>query len=188
MKEQIKEFICISCWMTVVLFAVLCSISMPLSLYEGFSCAGEVISITMIIMFIYEKWIWRLIPFAKTPKLYGRYTGQIEYTNNKGDVGKKDAEFTIKQSLLSINIKMCTDEICSNTITNSLVFENGEYVLYYTYLTSPKGKYSKKNPIQYGSARLMMSDKLNLSGTYWTSSRTIGDMYLTRSAKNENKH
>lgn len=75
----------------------------------------------------------------------GEYSGFIEYSYN-GTFDKKEATIKISQSLLSTNVKIATDEITSNTIASSIVFENSEYVLYYNYITNPKSKYSKDNP------------------------------------------
>lgn len=61
--------------------------------------------------------------------------------------------------------------------------ENEQYVLYYTYITNPKSKYSKENPIQYGTCRLLINSTDKLTGTYWTSRKTIGDMELTKICK-----
>lgn len=77
-------------------------------------------------------------------------------------------------------MQITTNEITSNTIVANLVEENEEYILYYTYITNPKSKYSKENPIQHGTCRLMLSNKDYLTGSYWTSRQTIGDIELKR--------
>ncbi len=97
-----------------------------------------------------------------------------------GVESKKDTLVKVKQTLLSIKIQITTNEITSNTIVGNLVEENEEYVLYYTYITNPKSKYSKENLIQYGTCRLLTNDKNRLVGTYWTSRQTIGDIELEK--------
>lgn len=109
----------------------------------------------------------------------GTYQGIIEYSFN-GVAEEKETFVKIKQTLLSIKIQITTNEITSNTIVGNLVEENDEYVLYYTYITNPRSKYSKENPIQYGTCRLLTNNKNHLSGTYWTSRQTIGDIELER--------
>ena len=175
----ITKFLSKSLWVALVLFVFRYLLWRFNSLYDFIGAAGEVVSITIVIMGLYSSLIWRYNPFEKTPKLMGTYKGVIEYNFN--DItSKKDTYVKIKQSLLSIKIQITTNEITSNTIAGNLVEENNEYVLYYTYITNPKSKYSKMNPIQYGTCRLLTSDKNRLIGIYWTSRQTIGDIELEK--------
>ena len=96
------------------------------------------------------------------------------------ELQQKDTFVRIRQTLLSVKVQITTNEITSNTIVANLVEENEEYILYYTYITNPKSKYSKENPIQHGTCRLMLSNKDCLTGSYWTSRQTIGDIELKR--------
>lgn len=179
LDTKITKFLSKSLWVALVLFGLRWLLWKFNSFYDFIGAAGEVISITIIIMGIYCRWLWKYNPLEKTPKLMGTYKGAIEY--NWDEVAlKKEASVKIRQSLLSINIQITTNEITSNTIAGNLVKENDEYVLYYTYITNPKSKYSKENPIQYGTCRLLMSDKKRLVGTYWTSRQTIGDIELDK--------
>lgn len=103
----------------------------------------------------------------------------IEYGFN-GVADKKEISVKIKQTLFSIKILVVTNEMTSNTIVGNLVKENDESVLYYTYITNPKSKYSKENPVQYGTCRLLIDHVNHLSGTYWTSRQTIRDIELEK--------
>ncbi|BEU86955.1 hypothetical protein TAMA11512_04190 [Selenomonas sp. TAMA-11512] len=179
MDSKITKLLSKSLWIALALFAIRYLIWNFNSLYDFIGAAGEVISITIIIMSLYSGFLWRYNPFEKTPKLMGLYEGIIEYNYN-GAVAKKDTFVRIRQTLLSIKIQITTNEITSNTIVANLVEENEEYVLYYTYITNPKSKYSKGNPIQHGTCRLILSAKDYLSGKYWTSRQTIGDIELKR--------
>ena len=91
--------------------------------------------------------------------------------------------FRYKSPIIPSKIQIKTNEITSNTIVGNLVEEMNEYILYYTYITNPKSKYSKLNPIQYGTCRLATSNPNNLIGVYWTSRQTIGDIELKRVKK-----
>lgn len=88
----------------------------------------------------------------------------------------KSIQINIKQSLLQTNVEIITNEISSQSITSSLVLENEQSILYYTYITSPKSRYSTNNPIQYGTCRIMIRDGELPVGTYWTSRQTKGDI------------
>ena len=175
-----KKLLTIGLWAAIVLFVIRCIISMPEGTYEIFSCAGEAISIALILVGLYEKFLWRFNPFEKTPKIHGAYSGIIEYNyNDKSD--NKRTNIVIKQSLLSIHVVITTNETTSYTIASNLIKDNGEYILYYTYITNPKNKYSDDNPIQYGTCRFNLTNVNELYGIYWTSRNTKGDIYLKRS-------
>lgn len=184
MDNKTTKFITKGLWVALVLFVIRYLICNFNSLYDFIGAAGEVISITVIIMGLYSGFLWRYNPLEKTPKLMGEYNGVIEY-NFSGTLEQKDTLVTIKQTLLSTKVQITTNEITSNTIVGNLVEENDEYILYYTYITNPKSKYSKENPIQYGTCRLSTNIKDKLIGTYWTSRKTIGDIELEKSNTNK---
>lgn len=182
MDNRTTKFLSKSLWLALILFVLRYLIWNFSSLYDFIGAAGEVISVTLFIMGLYSGWLWRYNPFEKVPKLMGTYNGIIEY-NFDGKQSRKNTVVIIRQTLLSIKIQIKTNEITSNTIVGNLVEERDEYILYYTYITNPKSKYSKINPIQYGTCRLSTSNPNNLVGVYWTSRQTIGDIELTKIKK-----
>lgn len=187
MDQKVNKVITRSAWTVIILFLIRCLIGQLdfldflkcENMYDYFGAAGEAISIATIILFIYNKWLWKINPFDATPKLNGIYNGTIEYTQN-GKKKKKSTKVVIIQTSLNVTVKITTNEITSNTITSNLVEENGEFVLYYTYLTNPRSCYSEENPIQHGTCRLTKTGSNTLEGQYWTSRKTIGDIKLTR--------
>lgn len=179
MNSESKKILTKGFWIAIIVFIVMYLLSKPKSLYDYFSCIGEAVSIALILMGLYERWLWWFNPLEKIPKIRGTYSGYIEYSYN-GTFDKKVARIGIKQSLLSTSVKIITDEITSNTIASNIVYENGEYVLYYTYITNPKSRYSDNNPIQYGTCRISSNCNSELRGTYWTTRKTIGDICLKK--------
>lgn len=180
MINRIKGFLTKCLWVVIIVFIAEYFILGINSPYELFSMCGEAISITLVIMVgLYNCILWRYNPFEKTPKLKGKYDGKIEYYQFD-DYMKKDIEVTIEQTLLSIRVNITTNEITSSTIISSIEKENNQDVLYYTYITNPKNRYSQENPIQYGTCRLLITDKGVLTGVYWTSRNTSGDIELKR--------
>ena len=179
MDECNRKFYIKSSWLVVILFIIRCLITIPILLYDYISFIGEAISVALILMGLYEKWLWQYNPLEKIPKINGKYSGYIEYSYN-GNFDKKKANISIVQSLLSVKIKIYTNEISSSSITSNFIYENGEHVLYYTYITNPMSKYSKDNPIQHGTCRLQIKSKTELQGIYWTTRQTIGDIHLHR--------
>lgn len=182
MGVRMVKFVTKCLWVALVLFVIRYLISNFSSVYDFFGAAGEVISVTVIIMGLYSTILWKYNPLERIPKIMGNYTGTIEYNYN-GEPSKKEVAVSISQTLLSIKIQVTTNEITSNTIIGNLVEENNEFFLYYTYITNPKSKYSSDNPIQYGTCRLSTNTKNKLMGVYWTNRRTIGDIELIKLPK-----
>lgn len=180
MKEAIKSFTTKTVWVALTLFALYLLIFGfdVITTSDVFDVIGGVVSITIIIMGVYSSWLWRWNPFEKIPKIFGNYTGVIEF-NFTGVDEKKDTSVEIKQTLFTTRVKIVTNEITSNCITSEIKKENGQNILYYTYITNPKSKYSQQNPIQYGTCRLVI-DGDYLSGTYWTTRKTTGDISLSK--------
>jgi hypothetical protein len=172
-------------WISIVLLGIRCNlnvpdiISKPITPYDFLSCAGEAITGALIIFGIYNAYLWMFNPFNKMPRLKGNYLGNINF-NFTGKPESKSVTIEIKQTLLSTNIKIVTNEIQSTTITSNLIKENGEYILYYTYITNPNSKYSKENPMQYGTCRMYAKNKNEIQGRYWTSQNTTGDIFLKK--------
>lgn len=179
MEKRVVNFFKKGLWVALCLLVLRYHIVSFKTIYDFVGACGEVISATLILMGFYCGFLWKYNPLEKVPNLAGKYSGIIEY-NFEGSDGQKETNVEIKQTLLTISVRMTTNEITSRTITGNLIEENDEYVLYYTYITNPKGKHSEKNPMQYGTCRLQLDDKGNLIGTYWTSRKTIGDITLNR--------
>ena len=175
----INKFILKGLWLPVVVFTLRYFLFTPGNIYDYFSAIGESVSISVILLTLYEKILWKYNSLEKTPKIFGVFTGTIEYEYN-GERSKKDISIVIKQSLLTTRVKITTNETTSYTIASNLIEENGEYILYYTYITNPKSKFSSDNPIHHGTCRLDLTDKDDLHGIYWTSQKTKGDIYFKR--------
>lgn len=138
------------------------------------------VSCTSIIILIFEKWGWKFFfKIHKVPLIFGSYTGEINYTHQQNEDRNKIVDVKIEQSYLSTKVYLSTDEISSSSLTSDIVNENGEMVLYYTYITNPKNKYSKDNPINRGTARLVINGN-TIEGVYWTSRNTTGDIIIKR--------
>lgn len=182
MKSELNKLIVKSLYVSIVLFVLRSFIIEIQSMYDLYGAIGEVISITLILMSFYCSFLWRLNPFESIPKIMGDFEGIIEYNYN-GESKTKKTEVKIIQSLISTKVMIWTNEIMSQTIASELIKEGEQYCLYYTYITNPKSKYSKENPIQYGTCKLIIQNKNKLEGTYWTNRQTIGDIELKRKSK-----
>ena len=183
MSKQFKNFMSKALWLLVILFGIRCFISWgeitanP-SVYSIVSFAGEAIGVTVFIMLLYEKWLWRTRVFQKmedTPCLYSEYSGVIK---SEYDGIEREVNLKIKQSLLSVHITMTSGESGSKSISSSIDTILGEKQLTYCYLNTPKTEYRHKSEIHYGTAMLNVENVELLTGQYFTDRNTRGDMML----------
>lgn len=172
MQKLIKPMIFIA----AAVFAICCLLKRPAEFSDYTTYIGYSITGTTLLFVVYEKWLWKRIPWNRPPILKKQYSGIIRYHFN-GIVGEKPIDILIQQSWSSIDIKTKTDINSSFTITAAIVSEFGQAVLYYTYLTNPSAATQKNNPIQHGTCRMILEgDNSRIKGKYWTSSLTSGDM------------
>ena len=177
MKSKMEALIKLSGIIVLVIFIILYKLKMPESVLEYWDLILESTGYSVIAIVVYERYLWKYNPFVKIPRLKKKYTGILSY-NYKGKFGEKNVEIEIKQSFLSTDVKLKSDEISSKTITSDLVEENGEFVLYYTYITNPLSRCSDENPIQVGTCKLVIDNINDIRGNYWTSRKTIGDLHF----------
>ena len=172
--------------MAAITVFVCCCIKKTTSFGDWWGYVGNGISVSTILFGIYATLLWRFNPFGKTPKLFGYFIGEIESSFKKNGVNpKKKIKVRIKQTLFTIKVISKTNINESSSVAEILREENGIKVLYYTYLTNPKTNERKSNPIQYGTARMVVDDTKKINGRYWTTQSTVGDMFWRRVKKKE---
>ncbi len=178
MSEQYKKFTQKSIWLSIAVFCIRCLLSnttiiSDFSAYDIYSYAGEAIAIVAVIMFFYEKYIWRYVPFEQTPVLKKKYYGTLLSTH---DGVERKATLLIKQSLLSISVIMETSESRSKSVSASVDCILDEWQLIYTYLNEPDANFRDRSTIHYGTALLSIEDQDNIRGQYFTDRKTTGSM------------
>lgn len=156
----------------ILLFLIL----KPNTLSEWLENASYSVSLATAFAFAYEKWLWKWSPIEKMPRLRDKYDGTLRYKYN--DIEEtKPIKIEVSQSLLKVRVKTRTDMNSSSTIMGVIIEENGEYVLYYTYITAPDITVNRDNPMQYGTCRMALNrENIQISGHYWTNRKTAGDM------------
>jgi hypothetical protein len=176
MNERFKKLIKPMIFAAAAIFVIFWIVIKPTEIGDYSSCIGYAISGVTILFVLYERILWRYIPWNRPPLLKKQYTGIISYVY-KNQPGTKPIEISVKQSWLSVSIKTKTDINSSRSITGTIVSEYGDDVLYYNYITNPDAVTQGKNPIQYGTCRMVLDgDNSHIKGKYWTSSKTVGDM------------
>ena len=153
-------------------------------------------SISILLWLFYEKWLWRFSPFEKLPRLAPKYYGKVKF-EFQGKKGEKKVQIAIKQTLLCTKVIIDSDEMTSNTVISQTILENDEYVLYYSYITSPHGDKDQENPIRRGTCRIRLVEesakllqsfflhkaKSELRADYWTNAHTTGTIELSEARK-----
>ena len=183
MNKRLENFIKPMIVVAALIFAICCLIEKPETFDDYSSYVGYAISGVCFFFVIYERYLWRLIPWNRPPILSKHYDGTLKYVY-KNKPGTKPIKITIKQTWLTIKITTKTDINESYTITGIITTENDVDILYYTYVTNPSAVYQSKNPIQHGTCRMILNkDNTSITGKYWTSSQTIGDMEWNAKSK-----
>lgn len=185
MQTQHKKFLTQALWVAIVAVALRCLISRDAIIanpnaYDLYGYASEAVAITVFLMMIYEKWLWRWMPFKSVPTLKKAYTGTLK---SSYDDCEHTATIEIKQTLLSVHVSVITEESKSQSLSASIIEEHGEKQLVYTYLNVPKSEFRHRSEIQYGTAVLCIDNPKELTGRYYTDRKTIGDMKFTPSKK-----
>lgn len=162
---------------------------------KSFYQIPNVITVNAFIWFVFIKWLWKLkifkgwlVPF---PNLSGSWKGQVIPKNTNPLTGIKyepvELLVEIKQSFLSIHIRVYSNEMESNSFSSSFILdsETNEKRLCYSYTSKPKSNIRDRSPIHDGTALLTIKDTDNeeLEGEYWTSRNTTGEMYLEKVSK-----
>ena len=164
-------------FIAITIFILCCLfIKKPQKLDDFTSYAGYAVSGVGILFLLYERVLWRFIPWNRPPILKEKYDGVLKYKYK--DEETKPISIKVKQTWSSVTVYTRTDINSSYSVTGSIVKEHDDInVLYYTYQTDPTSATRKSNPIQYGTCRMILNEKNEkVSGTYWTSNKTIGDI------------
>lgn len=140
------------------------------------------------------KWVWRCFPILSKvffPDLNGTWVGNLQTTWKNPETGvipgPIPSTVTIRQGLFDISIKQVTGESTSHSMR---VIADADpnadrYRLWYSYANQPKAEFYQRSTQHEGFAWLEISladapDRL--TGQYYTSRKTSGDMTLRRVA------
>lgn len=185
MNERVNKLIKPMILLAAGIFVCCCFVKKPVSSDDYSAYIGYAISGVGLLFVFYERFLWRWIPWNRPPILKKKYNGTLYYVYKK-QPGTKDISISIKQTWLSVEIETHTDINESHSITGTIVNEHGVDVLYYTYVTNPLALCQGKNPIQHGTCRMILGESNNkISGKYWTTSQTIGDIVWEEIPEND---
>ena len=156
----------------------------------------EVVTIYIVLSFIFTKWIWRLPILQgwliRYPDLKGTWQGNLQTTWKNPETGEIPGPIpmilVIKQSFNTINCVMHTQESTSYSNASMLSEddESGIQRISYNYTNTPDTTIRGRSAIHYGAAILRIikeGKKYSLTGEYWTSRSTAGNISLTLRSK-----
>jgi hypothetical protein len=172
MEENIKRYIS---WIVLVSILVFIALNtfVKNSTINNFS---KTVTIVILLAFIYVKWVWRINPLEKNPKLYKNYHGKMI---SGYDHKERNIDVEIKQTLFSVRIIMKTDESRSKTFMSRIYDDCGEMMLSYGYLNEPNAIVRDKSQMHYGLCTLYIDNAKELKGKYFTDRQTVGDIELS---------
>ena len=188
MSDDLNRLVKLSCYTAALVAFVSYLFKMEVTVEAIIGYAETGVTISAIVGILYERKLWRYDRLLNKPYIAGTYKCYLRYAHNKdGNRRAKECRVKIDQSLLTLSLKLWSDQTQSVSITAQLLRENEQDVLYYIYRTEPMAIKRQDNPSQYGGARLVIQPSANLLGQYWTSSKTIGDMRLNRIDQDSNQ-
>ncbi len=156
--------------MNIVIIKRICGVAVFLFLifmlcFDFVDAFSFSITSAVFLYFLYDRFLWRINPLNKTPKLYGKYITNIESTYNDGI--EYESLVTIKQTLSKITItEKMRDGVCVSIVASLYKYtDDGQWFLCYTYLTHPK---NADDDMHYGTSVLCIIDEDTLEGFYYT--------------------
>lgn len=190
MNKQFNTFIKLYIWVTVICLLIRCLISKDSVIdllnehnfaklcYNLICFIGEATFFSTILMSLFNKyfWKWRWIRiFVNTPPVLASiYIGYIKSDWNKKE--KENVKLEIKQTFLSISLKLFTDESMSYSILSLFEIDSDPQKIYYFYHNIPEGHRFDSSIPHDGTAELTLMNDGVLSGNYYTERKTCGSM------------
>lgn len=154
--------------------------------WEAAKKLPDVVTIYVILLFSFRKWLWRLpifsgwlVPF---PDLQGTWQGELSSRWTDPSTGKPiprvQLVLVIRQSFSTINCVMYTRESESYSTAARIDDTTGIVRLNYNYTNRPKATLRDRSTMHDGAASLKIVSlpETALEGEYWTSRCTAGDI------------
>jgi hypothetical protein len=159
-----------------------------------YNSLSKSITVILIIIFLFNKYLWKYRIFKKwlvlIPNLNGKWKGSI-YSNwvnseTKEKIASIETTLSISQSLFHINCAMESSEMKSNSITANFIIDEDNQILKlsYVYMSEPNQNARSRSQIHYGTIIFDIlkseNNKIELKGNYWTDRETTGTINLIK--------
>lgn len=173
--------------------ALLATKGTPLStgLFEPFS---NVIGVLVLILAIFDKWIWHWKIFhpwlVSTPYIEGTWKGKIKSTWIDPKTSKTsrslDAYLVVRQKYSKIHATLITKESKSELLAGEMIKNSDEtWQFIGAYRNTSRLPLRTKSPIHHGGMILHVKGHtpIGLEGQYWTDRNTQGEILFTDFSK-----
>lgn len=149
---------------------------------------SAVIPVLLLGAWAFERWIWRwkgISKLVRTPVLHGTWRGELKSlwldpdTKKPKPLAPKRVYLVIEQTLLTVTVRLFSEETVSEQIAGSLAdLGGGRRALSYTYIAEPSIGNRDKNPMRHGGALIKVLDgsALHLEGEYWAERAGTGSL------------
>lgn len=162
-------------------------------LYKTVSLVAFVVgTVFAMIANLVWRWFWRRLPILNKwlfPDLNGRWIGTLQSTwadpATGSSPGPISTEVTVRQTLFDVSVKMKTGESCSYStrVIPEAEPQADRYRLWYSYDNRPVASVQHRSTPHEGVAWLeiaLADDPNQLTGQYYTSRKTTGDIKVMR--------
>jgi hypothetical protein len=164
---------------------------------EAIKKLPEVVTVYLILSYIFTKWLWKLRIFrgwlVPYPNLNGTWEGMLRSTWTDPATNEIPppikALLVIKQSFSSISCVILTAESESYSTTAQINEDDdsGMLRLSYNYLNTSRVTVRGRSQIHNGAAivKIVSAPRKALEGQYWTDRCTTGEMEFTFKSKTQ---
>lgn len=155
---------------------------------------SPVITVLLILLSAFDLFIWKFCPesLIKKPKIYGTWQGTVHSNWIDPVTGKKidpiECYTAIHQTFSTVSYYQMTEESTSDLVAKEIILSSanvfqlvGVYFNESRILIRDEGR----SPIHYGGIRMNVigSPATKLTGEYWTTRNTVGELNLTARTK-----
>lgn len=155
---------------------------------------SPVITLLMFLLSSFDLFFWKFCPesLIKRPKIYGTWQGIINSNWIDPETGEQidsiECYTAIRQTFSTVSYRQMTAESTSNLVAKEIILSSanvfqlvGVYFNESRILIRDQGR----NPIHYGGIRMNIigSPAIRLTGEYWTTRNTVGELNLTERRK-----
>jgi hypothetical protein len=146
------------------------------------------VGIVILLLFLFEKWIWRISIFEKIlhhPRIYGTWKGELQsdWVNpeTQMQIDPIAVYLTVRQTYSTVSLRLITAESVSQSLIADLEYSDHSVpTLSSTYHNVPFLAHRHRSQIHYGAMILEIHDLpvSKMTGFYWTDRRTTGELSL----------